>query len=122
MGKVRPAEPDEPLFGIDIRLTNRYVEHHTANDHRELAELVEIMIGALPDEAARVRTRLLLKRWLNHPEGGRQGSALVVYAPPPPSPGRNRITPGICVVCGFTRASHDIDGQRDDCDGYAGLM
>lgn len=105
-----------------VLIDNGYhVEEYTADGFRSLATTVETMIGALPDEAERVRARMLLKRWLAHPEGGRQGSALVKT--PMPGPGRGGYAnrqPTSCVRCGHPRTLHDLDGQRADCDGYIG--
>jgi hypothetical protein len=89
----------------------------------ELANQVEALIDAQPPEVARY-ARIILRNRLAHPEIGvsprRRGAELSSYRSPPPSTGdcaANR-EPRPCYRCGSTRARHDIDGQRWDCDGY----
>lgn len=86
----------------------------------EMANLCEsqimLLLSELPDEASRVRVRKILKRRLMHPEGSTIDTHTNVH---PPSGGATAASQGgpLC-VCGRTRRQHDIDGQRNDCDGF----
>lgn len=84
-----------------------------------LADHIEGLIRDLPTEKDRLNARRLLLRRLKHPECGGNPQAVSVSAVHPKSAGWNASAMGpICAACGFARRSHDIDGQRRDCDGY----
>ena len=85
----------------------------------EVARAMQVMLNHLPAEERRQARALLIRR-LRHPElGGEPQAAPDAH---PVSTGRTWSTSqsALC-VCGTTRSQHDIDGLRDDCDGYAPL-
>ncbi len=88
----------------------------------ELVDVIEWMITQLHTEADRAKARLILQRRLQHPEIDANNAQISHHDGPvihPKSGGRLAAHDGgpVC-VCGNRRSSHDIDGQRNDCDGY----
>lgn len=96
-----------------------------ADDYKSLAELITRMVGALPTHDDRVKCRMLLKRWLNHPETGiglRQLS-LNTEGVHPRTNSKNwsNTEPDRCVVCNLTEEQH-VDGFQGTyatyCEGF----
>lgn len=104
---------------ISVHVNHHGLTHvYGASGPSMLVDTVMTMIANLPDEDSRDVARKKLLRRLQHPELG--------ACPNPddpaihPKPGTNLAAHqyGPVCVCGSPRYGHDIDGQRDDCDGY----
>jgi len=111
-------------------LVMRFEMQETLTAEQVLAE-VDLLLHRLSGDDREEARRLLLRR-LKHPEAVGLGGGSLSDPPTPPhiepesrihprSTGRNYAnsvkTEPIC-VCGSPRSSHDMDGQRWDCDGY----
>lgn len=85
----------------------------------EVADEVDrLLVARLPKLSDRTQAMRIIRRRMAHPERGAHPSEF--YIPPPPSTGdcaANRAGQ-MCAQCGWQRSSHDIDGQRKDCDGF----
>lgn len=109
------------LLGLDF-------ERHHPLGVMAVAREVEELLRGMTDNVERYHARQLIRRRLAHPEvvglsGGpphleseatihpKAGSRLAAHEGGP-----------ICAQCGWPRRSHDIDGERLDCDGYVEVL
>jgi len=90
-------------------------EHPPTSD--TIALELEQLIREINPAADRDVVRQRLIRRLKHPELG--GEPQVAGDVHPKAEGYNAsITGPVCACCGFSRRSHDVDGERIDCNGY----
>lgn len=82
---------------------------------------VDRLLRAVRGRQERDRIRRVLSRFLRHPEiAGHGGTVMSLDNPHPKGNGNCHASrvPKTCIICGHARDTHDIDGQRVDCEGY----